>query len=159
MEQIYIVLFLLFFVGFAIFVFTMLKRQLSRVFTENYTELKQRFSKPLYTWRFLSGFLNTKSIMPFWFRGMLKIDVYSDMLIVSAVGQGLCIGYNQYILKQKRELFMNCLVIEDLPVQNKSTFFWGPIDFGKTTYLQIGLSEKKIDIIMDLVRNNKNHKA
>ena len=159
MEHVYIMLFFLFFVSFAIFVFKLIKIQLSRVFTENYTDIKRRLPKPLYTWRFLSGYLSTKSIIPFRFKGILKIDVYSNMLIVSAMGKGLCIAYDQYVFKQKRELFINCLIIEDLPVQNKSTFFKGPIDFGKTSNLQIGLSEKNTNIIMNLVQSGKNYQA
>ena len=154
MELIFIILFILFFACFAFFIFKFLKMQLSRVFTENYAILKQKYPSPLHTWRFLSGCLTTKSIFCFLFRGMLKVDVYSDMIIVSSMGQGICLRYDKYEFRQER-LLLNRLEIDKLPVirSNNNIPFIGLIDFGKFTTLKIGLSVKKIDIILKLLQN------
>ena len=154
MIPIFIVLFILFFICFAFLVFKILKKQLSRVFTENYATLKQKYSTPLYTWRFLSGHLTTKSPLFFWLRSMLKIDVYPDILIVSSLGQGVCLRYDKYKFQQKR-LLLNCLVIENLPVHKKHGFspIIGPIDFGEFTTLNILLSDNKIDTILKLAQS------
>ncbi len=150
MDGIFIVLFVLFFICFAIFVITIIKKQISRIFTEKYSELKQKYSSPLYTWGGLSGSLSTKyNMLPFIFRGMLKIDVYEKMLIISAIGQGLCVPYAKYALKQKKVL-MSYLIIENLPVYGKRGI--SPIDFKETTTLEINLSTDKIDTILKLAQ-------
>ena len=154
MELIFFVLFILFFVCFMYFIFKLLNTQLSRVFTENYAVLKQQYPFPIHSWKFLSGCLTTKSIFCFWFRGMLKVDVYPDMLIVSSMGQGVCLRYDKYTFHKKQLLF-NDLVIENLPVHKKNSFspVIGPIDFGKFTTLKISLSAKKIDTILKLAQD------
>ncbi len=154
MEIISFILFVLFFMCFMFFIFKLLNTQLSCVFTENYAILKQKYPLPLHSWRFLSGCLTTKSIFCFWFRGMLKVDVYPDMLVVSSMGQGVCLPYDKYVFHKKQLLF-NDLVIENLPVHKKNGFFpiTGPIDFGEFTTLKISLSASKIDTILKLAQN------
>ena len=150
MEIIFIALFVLFFICFTVFVITTIKKQVSRIFTEDYSELKQKYPSPLYTWGVLSGSLSTKcNMLPFIFRGLLKIDVYEKMLIISAIGQGLCVPYAKYALKQKKAL-MSYLVIENLPVYGKRGI--SPIDFKQTSTLKINLSADKIDTILKLAQ-------
>ncbi|MBP5404043.1 MAG: hypothetical protein J6Y17_03010 [Elusimicrobiaceae bacterium] len=155
MKFIFLILFVSFAVCFAIFVLKVIKAQIARVFTENYAKLKQIYPTPLHTWGGLTGSLSTKWITNLQFRGTLKIDVYADMLIVSAMGQGLCLRYDQYVFKQKQVLFLHYLVVENLPVQGKSSTaaFTGPIDFGQLTTLQVLLSVKKIDTIIKLAQD------
>ena len=152
MEPIFIILFILFFACFAFFIFKLLKRQLSRVFTEDYSLLKQKYPSPLHTWKFVSGYLTTKSIFCFWFRGMLKVDVYSDMIIVSSMGQGICLRYDKYSFLREK---ISYLVIGNLPVLKKSNFipFIELIDFGEVTDLKILLSAEEIDTILKLAQN------
>ncbi len=150
MEPIFIILFILFFVCFMFLIFKLLKTQLSHVFTEDYDELKQKYPSPLHTWMFLSGYLTTKSIFfGFRFQGLLKVDVYPDMLIVSSMGQGICLHYDKYLPIKEEVPY---LVIENLPVNKKNSFspFIGPMDFGEFTTLKIGLSAEKIDTILKL---------
>ncbi len=135
----------------SVFALKMIRMEVSRVFTENYKELRQIYSKPLKTWRFLTGFLSTKGVSPFLFKGTLKVDVYLDMLIVSAIGQGICLHYGQYVFKQKRILFSNYLIVENLPVQERGNNILG---FGKFSTLKISLSAKKIDMILKLASGN-----
>lgn len=150
MEIIFIALFVLFFICFAIFVITFIKKQISRVFTEKYSELKQKYPSPLHTWGGLSGSLSSKyNMFPWIIRGLLKIDVYERMLIISTMGQGLCVPYAKYALKRKKEL-MNYLLIENLPVYGKSDI--SLIDFKKTSTLEIILSADKINIILKLAQ-------
>jgi len=155
MKLVFIILFLSFGVWFATFILKMLRAQISRVFTQNYKELKQIYSSPLYTWGGLTGYLSNKGARPFKFTRTLTLDVYPDMLIVSAMGQGLCLRYDQWIFKQKQELFGLYLVIENLPIQGKSNCngFYGPMDFNQLTTLQVCLSAQKIDIIVKLSQN------
>ena len=127
------------------------RKQLSRVFTQNYKELRKIYPTPLYTWRFLSGDLCTKR----WynnltFKASLKLDVYNDMLIVSEYGKGLCLRYDQCVLKHTQAFLFHDLVFKNLPVQEQSTSsaFIGRIDLGHRVDLRVCLSEKKLNIIL-----------
>ena len=130
----------------------MLKAQVARVFTQDYKELKRLYPAALHTWGGLTGSLSTKWITNFQLKRTLKIDVYADMLIVSAMGQGLCLRYDQYVFKQKQVLLLNYLIIENLPVQAKTNTdsFAGPTDFAPLTTLQVLLPAQKIDTIVKL---------
>jgi len=157
MKFVFIILFLSFAIWFATFVLKTLKAQISRVFTHDYKELKQTYPTPLYTWGGLTGSLSTKWITNFQFRRTLKLDVYEDMFIVSALGKGLCVRYDQCIFKRKQVLFLHYLVVENLPVQGKSSSpaFTGPTDFGQLTNLQILLSSNKMNIILKLAQKGE----
>ena len=155
MDDVYMLpIFMLFFACFLIFILVMIKKHLSRVFTEKYSVLKQQYPSPLYTWGGLSGSLSTKWIFPFIFRGMLKIDVYEKMIIVSSIGQSICLPYDKYIFTQKQQMSLNNLIIENLPVYDKRKYFpfLGPIDFSETTTLRITLTKNKINTILSLAQ-------
>ena len=156
MKFVILVLVVAFVVWFALFVLKMLKAQIASVFTENYAELKRIYPIPLHTWKGLTGSLSTQSLIAFQFKKTLKIDVYADMLIVSAMGQGLCLHYDQCVFKQKQVLLLRYLIIENLPVQGSSRKgFTGLIDFGHLTTLQVLLSASQIDTIVKLAQGKE----
>jgi len=136
------------------FVFKVLKAHVARVFPEDYAALKKKYPSPLHKWIWLSGTLSTKyTFPPFQFKGTLKIEVYQDQLIVSSCGQGLCLPYDKCTFKQKKILFLNHLVVENVPVNEyKDSVSIGAVDFGETTTLTVGLSAKKINTILALVQ-------
>lgn len=153
-------MFLSLFIWFASLVLKVLKEQIARIFTQDYKELKQMYPAPLYTWRFLSGVLQAKR-EGFLFKAALKLDVYKDMLIVSAHGKGLCLHYDQCVLKHKRKFLFHHLVFKNLPVQEKSTTpsLIELSDWGQFTDLEIVLSVKKINILLKQAQQEENSPA
>lgn len=130
-------------IGFLFLCFIMAKTFSATFLPDKYSELKQKYPYPLHSYSWLSG--NFKfGLLSFRMRP-LKIDVYEKMIIISAIGQGLCLPYNKFIFEQKQILFSHVLVVKTLPesseYQEKSK-----------TILEIAfLSEDKINTILSLV--------
>lgn len=166
MGTIGVLAFLGIFGGMFWFVWSALKKQVTRVFPDNYSELSHKWGTQglLNKYRGLSGYLTTQTPervfpnMSFRFRGLLKLDVYESMLLVSALGQGVCIPYTQYSIK-KEDGFISYLVIENLPVSQgaDSVISGSSLDFDKTTTLKIMLPKKKIDFILSFVQKARQH--
>ena len=138
------------------------KKDIARVFPEDYKTLKQSHPYPRQTFRFVSGSLRAKTVLPFHFRGeqmqfpnslrcraTLKLDVYSHMLVVSTMGQALCLRYGEHVFKRERFGPFHALSVADLPVREKTDaeFFPNPVDFDRTTTLTLQLSKKRLDAI------------
>lgn len=82
--------------------------------------------------------------MPVRFRGFLKIDVYEKMIIVSSVGQGLCLPYDKYIFEQRKFLFYHTLIVKTLSEDDKG------YKQKSRSILEINLSQEKINTILQL---------
>ena len=141
---------------FFAFIFYLLKMQISRVFTEKTSALRKKFPSPLKTFTGLTGSLSTKSIMDFRFKGLLSLEVHPEMIIVSSVGNAVCLRYGQYVFEKKNSMLASCLVIKDLPVQGENFVpFIGPLGFKDRTTLKIYLSSSAIDEILELAQSGK----
>lgn len=121
-----------------------IKKLMTSVFTEKYSLLKQQYPNPLHSYSRLSGRLEL-GLMPLKFGGLLKIDVYEKMIIVSALWQGVCLPYDKYIFEQKQFLFCHTLVIKTLPES-------GGYQEKPKTILEIDLSKDKINTILSLAQ-------
>ena len=143
--------YLLAFGGFFLIVFKIIQIKLSSVFIEKYSEIKKQHPAPLYTWRWLSGALG-KAPFNFRINNLLKVDVYPYMLIVSALGRAICLPYDRYVFKHEKILFINYLIVEELPLYDGGIFS-SLRPSGRTTELKIFISAKKIEKILALVRN------
>ena len=134
----------LFFVGFYLLVISIVRAKISRAFTDKYSQIKKLHPNPLKTWRWCNGSLGRVRI-----KNLLKVEVYPYMLLVSVLGRAICLPYNQYVFKHEEILFMNCLLIEKVPLQKGGAFtvFNGHENF---TDLKIYLSSKKIQTILEL---------
>ena len=155
MDLIFII-FVIFVLLFFAFIFYLLKMQVSRVFTEKKSALRKMFPSPLKTFTGLTGSLSTKSIMDFRFKGLLSLEIHPEMIIVSSVGNAICLRYGQYVFERKKGLLTSCLVIKDLPVQGGNFIpFIGPLGFKSKTTLKIYLSSSAIDEILELAQSRK----
>ncbi len=134
------------------FIFYTFKSQVACVFTEKYSQLRKIYPTPLYTWRHLSISLKTEGFADFNIRGYVKGEVYSDQLILSVMGQGLCLPFDRLKFQQGRILFQNYLLIENLPVKQKteSLVVDNVFKFGRETSIRVFLPMKKINLILQL---------
>ena len=144
-----VILFFLVAILFMIFVWDTIKKHVSRVFPQDYKVLKRSHPTPLKEFRFLKG-----TIGPLQCKGTLKLLVYPDKLIVGAMGKGLCLDYLAYSFTKENFLFLHHLVVGPLQVQapKSGSGYWGFLDFKENTNLNIQLSEKDIDFILQLAR-------
>lgn len=144
MDDVYIVpVFILFFLCFWVFVLFIIRKIMSSVFTEKYSLLKQIYPYPLHSYGWLSG--RFKGMISVRFNGLLKIDVYENMIIVSSLGKGVCFPYNEYIFEHKQILFYNALVVKTLPKYDED-------QEEPKTILEIKLSSNKINTILSLAQ-------
>jgi len=148
MDDIYVIplfiigcIFIPFIILFSFFI--IIKLSALVVLPEKYSELKQKYPYPLHSYGCLSGYLKF-GLMPVRFRGFLKIDVYEKMIIVSSVGQGLCLPYNKYIFEERQILFYHTLVVKTLSEDDKG------YKQKSRSILEIHLSQDKIDTILHL---------
>lgn len=148
MEDIYIIplfiigcVFISFIIVFSFFIIIKLSALI--VLPEKYSELKQKYPYPLHGYSCLSGSLKF-GLIPLYFRGFLKIDVYEKMIIVSSMGQGLCLPYDKYIFEQRQILFYHALVVKTLSEDDKG------YKQKSKSILEIHLSQDKIDTILHL---------
>ena len=143
------------------------KQDIARVFPEDYKTLKQAHPYPLKTFRFVSGSLRAKTVLPLRFRGeriqfpntlrckgTLKLDLYSHMLVVSTLGRAICLRYGEHDFKREQFGFFSSLSVANLPVREKSgaELFPNPVEFDRTTTLTVQLSPKRLDDIAALIR-------
>ncbi len=141
MDDIYF--FPLFIIGF-VFLFFIITKKVSSVLPEKYSLLKQQYPNPLYSYGWLSGRIKL-GLVPLNFQGLLKIDVYEKMVIVSSLGQGLCLPYDKYIFEQKQFLFYHYLIVKTLSES-------GGYQEKPKTILEIKLSSNKINTILSLAQ-------
>ncbi len=148
------------FIGFcaigAFGIFYVIKRENIRLFTDKYARLITEYGKPLKEFSFLSGWLGPNVVPYIQFRGLIKISVYADKLFITVLGDSLCVPYAQGRIRSvERKWLCDYLIIEDIPVSPEIYESLPPI-FRKnkpsSVPLSISLSRKKIDFIMDFVR-------
>ena len=138
---------------------TSFKQDIARVFTEDYAEIRRAHPHPLHSYRFVSGRLRTKTVLPFRFRGRplefpnalhcratLRLDLHPDMLVVSTMGQALRLPYARRTFKHEQCGFLHTLSVENLPVREKPAAerFPNPVDFDTTTTLTLQLGKGRI---------------
>lgn len=134
MDGIYI--FLLVIIGFVFLYFIIAKTFLP----DKYSELKQKYPCPLHSYSWLLGYFKFELFFQMW---PLKIDVYEKMIIVSALGQGVCLPYDKYIFEHKKFLYYPYLVVKTLPE-------FGEYQEETETILKIALSVDEINTILSL---------
>jgi len=153
MDTVSLYLFTLATICFVVFILQMLNKTILRIFPEKYEELKHAYPDPLKKWKSKSSYFTAqgKSKGLGW-RSALTIDVYADMLIVSTMGQGLVLPYDQYVFCPKNVWVFRSLVIENIPVHNTThpTFLDSFVKLDETTSLELLLSTDQIDYILNL---------
>ena len=143
MEDIYVIP--LFIIGFIFLFFIIIKTLSALVLPEKYSELKQKYPYPLHSYGWLSGCFKS-GLVPVRFQGLLKIDVYENMIIASSLGQGVCLPYNEYIFEERQILFYHALVVKTLPEDDKG------YKQKSRSILEIKLSSQKINTILSLAQ-------
>ena len=146
---------LCFVVTFFFIVFKIIQAQMAYVFTEKYSEIKKQHPLPLKTWRWKIcsiGWERASSCIG------VKVEVYPNMLLVSALGQALSIPYDQYTLKYEQSFIKNALLIEKVPLYQGGILY---IMNGchNCTNLRIFLSSRKIKTILEIANQTQNQES
>jgi len=141
---------LLLFACFMIAVYIIMKIQLPRIFPEKYKDLKQKFPSPIKTLECVDGRFKGIFIIPI--SGIMKIDVYPEMLIVSLEGRAILVRYDKNMISGEWGTIRNYLLIENIPILSGKSI-------GKTVKLKVWLYAKDVQFILDLTRNSLVRKA
>ena len=129
----------------------------ARVLPDSYKVLKKSNSRPLRELKGLSGCIGRLGC-----KGVLRLDIYPDKLIVGVLGQALCLDYLSYSFEETSFLLFHGLKV--WPVQIYKTkgfslfgiFIW-LLSFKDTTEIRIWLSKKDVALILDLVGQFRQH--
>lgn len=153
-----------FFILFFVVVWSVMRALISRVFTDNYKELKRLYPHPVKRFRFLSGRIHYKS-SSIQLKGSLKLDIYPDKLIASTLGKALCLDYFSYSFTSHHFMFYHSLVVSPLnngeperpplPAAHGSFLeskLAGLMQKSENALLTVSLSKKNVDYILQLVQ-------
>ena len=151
----------IFFIGFFWFILSLLIKQVGRAFPLKYKTYRKTLPPALQTYRRKTGVLSTVRHNGFRLKGMLKVEVFDDGLLVSTFGRALWLPYTQHPFTVTSSLLFPRLSVEDIPVSPDS--FWGPFEiFRHTTTLTVDLSAKACEEIMSLrerlIQNEKENR-
>ncbi len=144
-------MFLCFVITVFFIVFKMIQVQMAYVFTEKYSEIKKQHPLPLKTWRWKLCSIGWRRAD---FNIGVKVEVYPDMLLVSALGQALCIPYDRYTLKHEKSLIANALLIEKVPLYQGGILYIMNGCHNRAN-LRIFLSSRKIKTILEIANQTR----
>lgn len=138
----------LFYIGFVVWVYSLLKKQLGRVFPLVYKTYRPTLSVALETYRWKTGFISTAQHYNFALRGLLRVEIFREGLLASALGKAVWLPYTQHTFTATSSSYMSKLAIDGIPVS--PTPLIGPFNFFRpTTTLTLFLSPR---VCQEIVR-------
>ena len=140
-------------IGLIWWVRSLLAKQIGRVFSLPYKNFRRSLPNTLYVWHGKSGHLSGKTANGFRFKGLLKIEVFVDGLLVSTLGQALWLPFAQYKFTVTKQLLQRSSISTDnIPVRPTPMLF-GFDYFYSTTALSIFLPQSGCEEILRLQNN------
>ena len=140
-------LFLFCFIGFFVWVFTLLKKQLGRVFPHTYKTYRPTLPQAVNVWRRRSGYLHTRIPTGLRLNGLIKVELFPNGLLISALGKVLWLSFDTYKFTVSSFCGLSILSVDNIPVQPIPLFF-GFNFFSPTTTLTLWLPEKACEEIL-----------
>ncbi|MCQ2410552.1 MAG: hypothetical protein MJ053_03395 [Elusimicrobiaceae bacterium] len=140
-------LFLFCFIGFFIWVFTLLKKQLGRVFPHTYKTYRPTLPQAVNVWRRRSGGFRSRMWFGLRVRGSIKVELLPHGILVSIWGKALWLPFDTYKFTASSFCGLSILSVDNIPVQPIPLFF-GFNFLSPTTTLTLWLPEKACEEIL-----------
>lgn len=137
------------FIGFFVWVLTLLKRQLGRVFPHTYKTYRPTLPQAVNVWRGRSGNLHTRIPTGFRLNGLIKVELFPNGLLVDVIGKALWLPFGTYKFTVSSFCGLSILSVDNIPVQPIPLFLRFNF-FPPTTTLTLRLPKKACEEILRL---------